>query len=278
MLKIEQLLHQIATQEKEFCATQFLAPSVVGGKVRSRVSGLIYTFTIKPQQFTGWGIFQPLNSTVAELVTEADLPQIAEYMQYMSPMRFWLAYALQKNTWLAYPINESDAQQRFGITKPVPIHLVSNGAVFEQIIARWDGGNWWFEDYDRRADPFLSENLTTALKEITLPAKLRFKGMTPEMKIVYQLVTQQQAEFKAKMELQTDAEKLAQALKLGGGELQKFRDRDDYWVVEWTTGYGEHHTSAIAKSDLTVISAGICLSGLDRDFDLSSLVGVVESR
>jgi hypothetical protein len=38
------------------------------------------------------------------------------------------------------------------------------------------------------------------------------------------------------------------------------------------------HTSAIAKADLTVVSSGICLSGRDRDFDLQSLVGVIEHQ
>jgi hypothetical protein len=46
--------------------------------------------------------------------------------------------------------------------------------------------------------------------------------------------------------------------------------------VEWTTSEGLRHTSAVTKTDLTVVSSGICLSGRDRDFDLLSLVGVVE--
>jgi hypothetical protein len=37
-------------------------------------------------------------------------------------------------------------------------------------------------------------------------------------------------------------------------------------------------TSAIAKTDLTVVSSGICLSGRVRDFDLQSLVGVMEQQ
>jgi hypothetical protein len=65
---------------------------------------------------------------------------------------------------------------------------------------------------------------------------------------------------------------------MGGGELREFRDRGDFWQVEWETGDGERHTSAIAKGDLTVISSGICLSGGDRHFDLQSLVGVIEAR
>ena len=39
---------------------------------------------------------------------------------------------------------------------------------------------------------------------------------------------------------------------------------------------GRSRTSAIAKSDLTVMSAGVCLAGGDRTFDLQSLVGVVQ--
>lgn len=46
--------------------------------------------------------------------------------------------------------------------------------------------------------------------------------------------------------------------------------------MEWTTAEGDSHSSAISKADLTVISAGIGLSERDRDFDLQSLVGVVE--
>ena len=38
------------------------------------------------------------------------------------------------------------------------------------------------------------------------------------------------------------------------------------------------YSSAIYKGDLTVISSGICLSRGDRNFDLQSLVGVIEVR
>jgi hypothetical protein len=75
-----------------------------------------------------------------------------------------------------------------------------------------------------------------------------------------------------------DEQRLREALRVGGGDLRTFNDRGQYWLVEWTTADGERHTSAIAKGDLTVISSGICLSGRDRDFDLQSLVGVIERQ
>ncbi|WP_449418931.1 hypothetical protein [Phormidium nigroviride] len=278
MADIHNLLSKLAAQETQLCDTQFLAPCTRGGRVRTRVAGIVYTFKPKPRNFEGWGIFQPVNEKVAQVVDEPSLPQLTEYLQLLAPIRLQLAYTLQGQTWLAYPVNESDARQRIGVAKPFPIHLVTEGATFEPIIARWDGKSWWFEDIDRRADPLSSEELRLALKKVISPQEVRFKGMTPEMRTVYELVAQQTEEFSQKFQQRRDEKRLQEALQMGGGELREFRDRDDYWLIEWTAGNGDRHTSAIAKNDLTVVSAGICLSGLDSNFDLQSLVGVVEAR
>ena len=274
MADIRKILSQLAAQEGQLLNTQFLAPCVRGGRVRTRIGGMIYTFEPQPRKFEGWGVFGPVNDKIAAVVDEPSLPQIAEYLQLLVPIRLQLARVLQGQTWLAYPVNESDAKQRAGVAKPVPVHLVTEGSQFEQIVARWDGHAWWFEEIDRRADPLLSEHLKDALKKLILPQEVRFKGMTPEMRIVYELVCRNIKDFDQKVR---DEQRLQRALKMGGGELRDFSDRADYWLVEWTSGSGEHHSSAIAKNDLTVMSAGICLSGLDKDFDLQSLVGVVEN-
>ncbi|MBE9041800.1 hypothetical protein IQ235_13520, partial [Oscillatoriales cyanobacterium LEGE 11467] len=251
-------------------------PCIPGGSVRTRVAGLVRTFAPQPADFEGWGIFQPRNDRDAELIEEADFIQISEYLQQFPAVRLWLAYRLRGQTWLAYPANESDVRQRTGVAKPVPVYLVSEGEAFESAIARWDGSNWWFEEIDRRIDPMISEQLREELKGGTLPEALNFKGMTPEMKTTYDLVSQRI--WTPQKQQQREERRLRAALEVGGGQLHEFRDREDFWLVEWTTADGEHHTSAIAKADLTVMSAGICLSGEDRNFDLQSLVGVVENR
>ncbi|BAZ38816.1 hypothetical protein NIES4101_47610 [Calothrix sp. NIES-4101] len=278
MTNIRKLLNELANQEKQLPQTQFVAPCVAGGKVRTRMSGMIYTFTPKPVNFEGWGIFQPVDIQTAAVVEEAILPQIGEYLQQFKPLKLRLAHVLQGQTWLAYPVNEADMRQRYGICKPVAVHLVSDGNRFDVIIARTDGATWWFDECDRRSDPFVVEQLKANIKRAILPKQLHFPGITPEMRTVYHLVSQKAQEFDALHQQKRDENRLRNALKLGGGELQEFRARKDHWVIEWMTGNGEYHTSAISKDDLTVISAGICLSGEDYKFDLQSLVAVVEQR
>lgn len=275
MPDIHKILSQLAALEAQLLDTQFLAPCVRGGKVQIRVGSMIYTFQPQPHNFEGWAIFGPINEKIAAVVDEPNLPQLAEYLQLLVPIRLQLACVLQGQTWLAYPVNESDVKQRTGFAKPVLVYLVTGGSQFDSIVARWDGRSWWFEEIDRRADPLPSEELKAALKKLILPEEVRFKGMTPEMRTVYELAMQNVKDFDPKI---LDERRLQRALKMGGGELWDFCDRNDYWLVEWTSRNGERHSSAIAKNDLTVMSAGICLSGDDMKFDLQSLVGVVEDR
>lgn len=275
MTDIRKLLHQIASAEAQLQSVQFLAPCVKGGRVRTLVAGMVYTFTPKPSSFEGWGIFQPVDEYTAALVEEANLPQIATYLQHFHTVRLRLAYCLQNQTWLAYPVNEADVRQRFNAVKPFPVHLVTQAVAFEQIITRWHHNFCWFEEIDRRADPTIAQTLQSALKQLIPAGQLQFKGITPEMRSLYKLVAER---TEGLPQPQHDKKRLRQALKLGGGELHQFHDRGDYWTVDWMTADLTRHTSAIAKDDLTVVSSGICLSGRDRDFDLQSLVSVMEHQ
>ncbi|MDF5711021.1 MAG: hypothetical protein PUP90_25955 [Nostoc sp. S4] len=275
MTDIRKLINQIASAEAQLCNAQFIAPCIKGGRLRTRVAGMVYTFIPKPSKFEGWGIFQPVDEKTATVLKEADLPEIAEYLQQFPQIRLRLAHQLRGQTWLAYPVNEADMRQRLQVVKPIAIHLVTEGIIFDQIIARWNGQSCWFEEIDRRTDPAIVETLQSAVKQLIPVEELQFKGITPEIRTVYKLATGRIEGF---TQPQQDEKRLKKALQMGGGELKQFHDRSDYWTVDWTTADGVRHSSAIAKTDLTVISSGICLSGCDRDFDLQSLVGVMEQQ
>lgn len=278
MTDIRKLINKLAAEENKLLSTEFIAPCVGNGKVRTRIARMFYTFTTKPDDFEGWGIFKPMNEKQAAFIEQPNLPLICEYLNNFQSLRLRLIYPLKGQSWLAYPINEADMIQRCGYCKPVVVHLVAEASKFEVVIARTDSAAWWFDECDRRSDVMVNQSLREQLEQVTLPQDLHFKGITPEMRTAYNLATQQAQEFSALHRQRQDEKRLKEALKMGGGELQQWSDREDYWVVEWITSDGEHHTSAISKNDLTVMSAGICLSGEDQKFDLQSLVGVVERR
>jgi hypothetical protein len=283
MADIRNLLKRLAAEEEALRSSLFLAPCVSGGLIFARVQGLSYTFSPRPREFEGWGIFQPVNEREARLVEEAGTARVEEYLRLFPSLRLHLCRRLRGTAWLAYPANEAQARRLSQPVQPVVLHLVSDGHEFEQVLARSFGGAWWFEAVDRLASPVEAEGLRQALRSAVNPRELKLKGVTPEMRAAYSLVfrrEQSERERELKREQQAaacrDAERLRAALRFGGGDLQGFRDRGEFWLVEWLTRDGQLHFSAIAKNDLTVIGAGICLSGEDRKFDLQSLVGVVE--
>src|SRR6185369_12071457 len=71
-----------------------------------------------------------------------------------------------------------------------------------------------------------------------------------------------------------DERRLRDALAHAGADLKGYVERQDVYTVTYEVD-GQRHVSAVAKKDLAVQVAGICLSGEDENFDLQSLVGVI---
>ncbi|MDV3352080.1 hypothetical protein D0962_34950 [Leptolyngbyaceae cyanobacterium CCMR0082] len=251
MVSIHQLLNHLIETEQTVSQSDFLAPCVRQGYLRTRVNGLVYTFTLKGWPFEGWGLFRPTTYETVTLVKEAGVPEIAQYLRRLQPFRFYLVHRLYHRSWLAYPINEADVHRQLGEVRPVVVHLVTDAFAFDQVIARWDGNAFWFEQGERSAEHAISPYLCQSLAEGTAPDELHMAGLTPEALTAYSL-----------------------AIKTGDGNLQHCQEQGDFWSAHWTTADGESHTSTLAKDDLAVISAGICLRDCDRDYDLQSLVGI----
>ncbi|QDG52991.1 hypothetical protein FIV42_20245 [Persicimonas caeni] len=275
-MNIFNLIDKLEHAEHELQKTEFVAPCVLDGKVRTRLDGLVRTFAPSPAGFEGWGVFQP-DGKRAALVEPASLATVERYLALFEPLRVLLVGKLSERSWVAFPANGSDMAQRFGQAHPMVVHLVDGGRAFDTVIARTDGGAWWFEESDRRADPRLAEDLRDALRHMWHPNRVRVRGMTPEMRSAYAMAWKEpDPESFDWTRPEGPKRPLEEALRRAGGQLRSYSDEGEYFNVEWATAEGKVHHSAIDKDDLTVISAGICLSGRDRDFDLQSLVGVVE--
>ncbi|MBX7224011.1 MAG: hypothetical protein K1Y36_29110 [Blastocatellia bacterium] len=275
---INQLLASLAQKEQEFAAATFVAPCLRQGRIQTRIAGLVRTLQPQPAHFEGWGLFRVISEKNAQLVEEAPLHLVEQYLKLFEPLRVLLVRRLRRQSWLAYPVNDSDAKQRFGTAQPILVHLVAEGDRFETALVRGAGQAWWFETLDRKADPVIAAQLRESLAAELFPNQLRVPGLTPEMRIAYDIALKQHLDSLKGKRGNRDEIRLRRALEVGGGQLAGYQDKEDHWLVEWTTSTGEQHTSAISKQDLSVMSSGICLSGRDHDFDLQSLVKVIEQR
>ncbi len=275
------MISSAAAQERVDLRSRFIAPVYGGCAVRTKIGGMLKTFSIRPNDFEGWGIFQCSGGKkrVARLVEDAMDCEIEEYVSRLPKARVRLCLApADDSNWIAYPCNENEMLRRFGISEPIVVRLVDGVGKFESINVRFDGVTWWFESRDSNDDMSIVDEMLTMASRKTRAESLRIKGLTPEMRKAYDIYMNPIPVTGAPDLPMTDEDKLAEALERGGGRLVSHVDRGDRWSIEWETSTGERHSSAISKEDMTVISAGVCLAGEDARFDLHTIVGVVERR
>ena len=266
-MSINDLLDKMAAAEDEFLQTSFMAPILANGQVRVRIAGVICTLKLEDKVEAGWAILKPLSLDRATVVTRPSLKQIRDYLA-LFPMLRLLVVARTKRRCLALPASWGDS--RFQIKTPVPVHFATVITPFQQIIARFDGGHFWFQEVDRRRNPAIAAYLNEALRQETPPETLYKPTLTAEERAVYQL------NYEAILAARRDKTelRLSDALAHAGGEFTSYIERDDVYTVTFNVD-GQRYHSTMAKDDLTILTAGICLAGQDRRFDLQSLVGVI---
>lgn len=273
-MNINKLLKKTIEAEKDLLKTNFLAPLVSEGEVRTRINGLVYQFQVVGEELReGWFIFQPLDQYRAQIVCEASLSQRSGYL-FQFPI--WRGILIRKlkdpsSIWLAYPANLEDSSRRFGIKDLAPVFFIESVQIFDVIIARFDGANLWYEAPDRKKDPVIAAYLRESLREEVPSQQLKFPNLTLEEKGAYAFLIEKEEELR-KSFVQT---RLERALGHAQARLVSYIEHPDSYLVTWEAE-NEQFQTVVKKDNLTVVSAGICLEGRDQDFDLTSIVGVMK--
>jgi hypothetical protein len=147
---------------------------------------------------------------------------------------------------------------------------------FETVLSRFDGRLFWYERRDPGRDPavaaYLRDQLCRADEKGLPPAvgRLHKRGLTREEREAYGSLRDAVVE-----EMQDRVElRLSEALDHAGARYRSYSERGDVYVVRYEID-GRRHISTVNREDLSVVTAGICLEGTDRRFDLTSLVGVL---
>jgi hypothetical protein len=220
--------------------------------------------------FEGWAILRMTAPGKAAVVDQPSPALIGKYLKLFPRVRLVLLQQFG-NRWWALAASTSDT--RLQLTGPVPVHLVQRTGRFDTVQTRFDGSCFWFEGIDRRRDPAIARALNKALAEVVPPKELRCPGAVPQERIAYRMLWLAEHGDDAIIAAD-DMTRISSAIRHAGAALESFwYDREDAATVRFTVS-GQTHTVSVRPSDLSILSAGICLSGRDNDFDLSSLVGV----
>ena len=294
------LLNRLAAAEDAFLDREFLAPALRGGVVRVRIAGVLCKIRISPRDFTGWGVFRPTSHTEAKLARRASLAERRGYLE-LFPMIRLVVCRRAGNTWFGSAASFGDGRVR--IEGMAPLRLADEVQLFDCVRTRYDGSQFWFDELDTRHDPAASTYLRAELQQQTPPEDLARTGLTAEERAAYELNFWESIAPDDAAEDQDDHDRarrnpphrrrsrrprpgeqppetdpvrrrLRESLSHGGAQLVDYLERDDSFRVRYTV-QGRPYTSSVDKNDLTVQMAGICLSGEDHKFDLSSLVGVL---
>jgi hypothetical protein len=304
------LIARLSQESQQMLSREIIAPLLPGGRIRTRLSGLVYEFKLR-RRFVGWGRFRPLNEREAELLGEALPWERGAYLELFPALRVILLWpdssTRAPGTWLALPYNESDARQRFGLAmEPLPVFLCdpTGGAErFERVIVRVDGHSLWFEGPDVLADPTHAEWLRDASSQEASEDLLPGLAASERLALLYWRIHQLEQSFPAITQISEQISRqnrqeqrawlsqqarraalesnLRHALNKADATLHSFSEviapdgAVTQLVIEWSEqGQVRRYRSTI-DPHLTVVSSGICLSGRDHDFDLTSLVSVM---
>ncbi|MBX3150244.1 hypothetical protein KF728_08870 [Candidatus Obscuribacterales bacterium] len=301
------LIRSFSDAEKKLASEIFLAPYVPGGKITVKVKGVVLSASVVDEgplaDTPGFGLFRITESSKAEYVAKPTFAQIEAYLKLMPRVSLTLIEEFDGHWW---GVQAQSSDTRFDLKDPVPVRLTERAASFQQIFARFDGSSFWYQCENRRRDPVIARKFRDALDRDVLPDEVRISGATPSELFAYRIIFFSRHPELAPVEPQPEQQVANEIIEtssqdsfsMQGGvhrnqwvnsDLRRLRDAlahagarlDGYWTngsSEMTVRYivdGHTHTANVRLHDLTVVSSGICLSGRDQDFDLTSLVGVM---
>ena len=258
------LIDRFGREEDAFLQAEFLAPVTRGAKVRVRIAGIVCELAVA-SPVEGIAVLRPRSHREAEVLREATKAEAKRYLSLFPRARL-VATFKHGATWLGTPAGAP--QKGIRVEGLVPIAFAPSLQPFQTAVVRFDGAMFLLESTERPAEAaFLRGELAKGTEE---PAR---KGLTDFERRAYAAALR----LKLEMEKSEEERRLEGALKAAGAELDGFAERHGAFTVRWRVD-GVTYTSIVTKGDFTVVSSGICLSGRDRDFDLTSLVSVMREH
>ena len=274
-MSIRAILNRLEAAENGFTGSEFIAPLCGDHPVLVRIAGLVCRLKVtSPPGLDGLAVLKASSSSSAVYLRPASLGEASGYMALLPAIRLILLAALPGHAWLCLPADRNE--QRLTIEGLPLLRLAEDGLErFETVIARFDQRQLWYEKRDPRRDPGLAAALRTHFNAdpAGLPPaieQLSIQGLSAMERQAYTLAREGLRQTNSTFE----ERRLTEALGHAGAQLTSLVEHGEVLVVQYSVD-GQPHSSLVERDSLEVLSAGVCLSGEDRRFDLASLVGVL---
>lgn len=258
-------LERIISREKKVQGQSLVAPALRGRKVRIRVG--MYVWECRPDvEFSGWGVFQMCGPGRVKFLREAEPWEKSEYLEIFERHTLMLFYLDSQGIWWARDLKRE---------KFVPVMLVEGHLQFDSIVAAFDGSCYWYACADPGADARKARTLRDSLAAEAPLGTLKPFHLTLREASLYEMSL---TIVKQMGHMQKDAlmRKIEQALRMGNAHLLECAEVENGYRVTWRR---ESHTlTSLVDRNLSVISAGTCLSGQDRIQDLTSLSSLISLK
>ncbi len=218
-----------------------------------------------------------------------DASEIYDCLEKNKKINMVLCRPVGDYDWLAIPEN-CESASKVGIVGSQIIARCENCTYFDHIICSITNDNnlVFFEtDYTYTNDAVeeMRIKFLEARNNLHKNIEMQLSSLHQEVlglaKEIEYLIEEREAEKRRdavtrKIEMRRTIEgRIRLSLEETGARINSFVVRRNLVDVEWISESGRNYHSVLQVQNLNVVSAGLCLSGGDNAFDLTSLVGVV---
>jgi len=274
MMNVLELIEDFGKKENSLHKREFISPVHGNDTVVMKLDGIVFTFGIDRRE-PGWYKFRPTKKNRARKVSEADFSEREAYLKKLPQIRVYSCYR-EDTKIFGLPMKNNKVGLSY--QRLVPVYLPDDMPMdFDRILCRFDGANLWYEDLDMSNDPTKASYLRDSLTESVKPEVIKFSGLSLEERAAYAV------RYKIVLERKKEQERLAHKEKLRtlegqiefhGGRMINCNERSDHIEVEIEVD-GQSFRSYVSKDESHhVITAGICLDGMDKAYDVTSLISV----
>ena len=254
---------------------EFVSPYIGGDVVFVKICGVLLKLKVKNSDKFGWFVYKNDGDKARKIRTASEI-EVSKYSESLKKHMLLAVKKLTEHQWLCYPSNADVFAKTFGKVEPVVLNFAYSVEPFTEVKAFYAGA--WFYESENFNVALLDviSNIKDALKSETSPDDLKIKGITPELTVVYNMLY---SELEVADPLKRDRKKVESVMSKFNCRLGSMKENyGATYTIEWYDERGQRVITTIDAGTLKANTAGYCLDGEDRKFDLTAVVALKNKR